>query len=216
MGFPGKMKLVLATLFFVAGLACRTADVFIAEATVAPTRTLRPTNTALPTPTYSPVPTDTATPAPTIAPVQKTPTRRPATPKSVIPSPRPTTAPQSTVSPYEFHANPPIPCAHSGLTYLKGSVYNDKNDPNNKYIGAIVALGPPDGSKIYDVVKTDSYGEYTFVLGGPGQANPGTWAIWLVDPTHNRKSDISAPITTNNLPADNPASCWTSGVDFWK
>ncbi len=109
-----------------------------------------------------------------------------------------------------------MPCQHSGMTFLKGTVYLDKNDPNSRYIGAIVALGPPDGSTIYDVVKTDGMGEYTFVLSEQGVAKPGNWGIWLVDPSHKRKSDIGGPITTNDLPADNPSSCWASGVDFWK
>ena len=204
-------RIALATLLFVAVLACRTADVFIAQATLTPTRTPRPTYTPLPPPTDTPTPTETATPKPTA-----TATRRPPTPRPTTRVPQPTAPPPPTVSPYEFHANPPLPCSHSGLTFLKGTVYLDKNDPNSRYVGAIVALGPPDGSTIYDKVLTDGMGEYTFVLGGPGQARPGTWGIWLVDPSEKRKSDIGGPIVTNDLPADNPNSCWAGGVDFWK
>ena len=204
-------RIALATLLFMAVLACRTADVFIAQATRTPTRTPRPTYTPLPPPTDTPTPTETATPKPTA-----TATRRPPTPRPPTRVPQPTAPPAPTVSPFEFHANPPLPCSHSGLTFLKGTVYLDKNDPNSRYVGAIVALGPPDGSTIYDIVQTDGNGEYTFVLGGPGQAKPGTWGIWLVDPSHNRKSDIGGPIVTNDLPADNPNSCWAGGVDFWK
>jgi len=102
------------------------------------------------------------------------------------------------------------------MTFIKGTVYNDRNDPNNRYVGAIVALGPPDGNTIYGIVKTDGMGEYTFILSDAGQGRPGTWAVWLVDPSHKRKSDISAPITTNSLPADNPGACWAGNVDFWK
>ncbi len=157
----------IAAILFVAVLACRTADVFIAriEVTVTPTRTQRPTLTPLPQVTDTLVPTVTPTPAPT-----GTPTRRPPTPRPPTLKPPPA-APQPTVSSYEFHVNPPLPCAHSGLTYLKGTVYLNKNDPNSKYVGAIVALGPTDGSTIYDVVKTNDYGEYTFVLGGKGRLN---------------------------------------------
>lgn len=208
------MKAGLAAMLCVAVLACRTADVFIAaQPTVNPTRTLRPTITPIPPATDTPVPTQTATPARTA-----TPTRRPLapTPRPPTPKPQPTAAPQPTVSPYEFHVNPPSPCTHSGLTFLKGTVYLDKNDPNSKYVGAIVALGSPDGSTIYDVIQTDGYGEYTFVLGDAGQARPGNWGLWLVDPSHKRKSDIGGPIVTNSLGADSPNSCWTSGVDFWK
>ncbi|MDO8624723.1 MAG: hypothetical protein Q7R47_01470, partial [Candidatus Diapherotrites archaeon] len=87
---------------------------------------------------------------------------------------------------------------------------------SDRYVGAIVALGPPDGSTIYDIVQTDGMGEYTFVLSEQGVGRSGTWAVWLVDPSHRRKSDIGGPIITNGLPAENPSSCWASGVDFWK
>lgn len=144
--------LALAAAVFTGAFACRTADVLVAEqATVTPTRTPRPTRTPIPTATDTPVPTDTPTPEPTA-----TSTRRP----TVRPTPRPPTevpAPvvvAPTTSPFEFHVNPPFPCEHSGLTYLKGTVYLDKNDPTNVYVGAIVALGPPDGSTIYDRQKT--------------------------------------------------------------
>lgn len=202
---------VLAVMLFAAALACRSADTFVAQATVVPTRTPRPTFTPIPTATDTPVPTKTATPAPTA-----TATKRPPTPRPPTPKPQPTAPPQPTVSPYEFHVNPPFPCTHSGLTFLKGTVYLDKNDPNSKYVGAIVALGPPDGSTIYTKMQTDIYGEYSFILSDPGQPHPGTWGLWLVDPSEHRKSDIGGPIVTNSLGADDPNSCWTSGVDFWK
>jgi hypothetical protein len=177
------------------------------------TRTPRPTLTLIPSPTDTLIPTNTPTPLSTA-----TATRRPVTSTARPPTPRPTAAgPQPTAaSTYEFHANPPLPCAHSGLSYFKGTVYLNRSDPNSKYVGAIVALGPPNGSTIYDIVKTNDYGEYTFVLGGNGEAKPGYWGIWLVDPSMKRKSDIGGPIQTNDLPAENPNSCWTSGVDFWK
>ncbi len=179
------------------------------------TRTPRPTITVIPSPTDTLIPTDTPTP-----PATATATRRPATPRPPTPRP-PTAGPQPTAPPapstYEFHANPPLPCAHSGRAFLKGTVYLSKNDPNSKYVGAIVALGPPNASTMYgDPVKTDDYGEYTFVLGGEGEARPGYYGIWLVDPSYKRKSDIGGPIVLNDLPAGNPSSCWTSGVDFWK
>lgn len=213
---PG-MRLALAAVLFVGALACNPVNLFIAQATVTPTRTPRPTFTPLPKATDTPPPTATALPLPTTAPTQKPPTLKPATPRqpTATRAVQPTAPPQPTVSAFEFHATL-LECSHSGLTFLKGTVYNDKNDPNNRYAGAIVALGPPDGSTIYDVIKTDSYGEYTFVLSDPGQARPGTWALWLVDPSHRRKSDIGGPIVTNNLPADNPSSCWAGGANFWK
>ncbi len=214
------VRLALVVMLFMGALACRTVDSFIAQATVTSTRTPRPTFTPIPPDTDTPVPTETKPPPPTARP---TATRRPPTPRptarpptAVPPPAQPPAPPPPPPSTFEFHANPPLPCAHSGMTYLKGSVYNDRNDPNNKYVGAIVALGPPDGSTIWDHVKTDANGEYTFVLSNPGQPRPGTWALWLVDPSLKRKSDIGGPIITNDLPADNPQSCWAGGVDFWK
>jgi hypothetical protein len=216
--YPNKwgVRLLSAAVLLIGVLACDLSDVpFIAQATVTPTRTPRPTMTPLPTATNTPAPTNTATRAPTAT---KTATRRP----TVRPTARPPTAtpkasaPQPTVSTMEFHANPPT-CTHSGLTYIKGTVYLDRNDPSKRYYKAIVALGPPDASTVYEEpILTNESGEYTFILGDNGKAVPGSWGVWLVDPSWKRKSDIGGPIITNNLPADNPASCWAGNVDFWK
>ena len=212
------MKIALAGVIFVGTLACNATDILIAQATMTPTRTPRPTFTPIPPATHTPVPTETATPIPATPTVPPTnpPTARPPTARPATATPRPPTAvPPPTVSPYEFHVNPPT-CSHSGKTFIKGTVYLDRNDPNQRYVGAIVALGSPDGSTVYvDPIKTNDYGEYTFILSDQG-SRPGTWAVWLVDPSHNRKSDISAPITTNDLGPDNPAACWAASVDFWK
>ena len=207
------MRLVFAVMLLAGVLACHTTDTLLAQATVTPTRTPRPTITPIPTMTATPVPTMTATAAPTSTPTRKPPTPRPPTAKPPPTAPKPVNQP--TVSTMEFHVNPPT-CTHSGLTFIKGTVYLDKNDPNARYGGAIVALGPPDGSTVYDVVKAGDDGVYTFVLGDAGQARPGNWGVWLVTPSHVRKSDIGGPINTNDLPAENPASCWAGSVDFWK
>ena len=136
-GEPNRMYLtkgitpLLAVMLFVTLLACRSVDTLVAQATVIPTRTPRPSFTPIPKATDTPIPTETPTPAPTA-----TSTKRPATPRPPTPKPQPTAVPQPTVSPYEFHANPPFPCTHSGLTFLKGTVYLNKNDPNSKYVGA--------------------------------------------------------------------------------
>ena len=201
-------------MLVLAALACQPVALFVAQATVLPTRTPRPTFTPIPPATDTPVPTKTATAAPTDTPTKK-PTLRP-TLRPPTATPKPAGPPPPTTSPYEFHANPPLPCAHSGHTFIKGTVYLDKNDPNSKYVGAIVALGPPDGSTIYTIVLTDIYGQYTFTLSDDGQSHPGTWAVWLVTPSNVRKSDIGGPIVTNSLGADDPNSCWAGGVDFWK
>ncbi len=222
--YPEKcdLRLALAAVVLLGSLACNAASGFIAQATVTPTQTRRPTFTAVP------VDTDTPAPVPTKAPTLRvrTPTRRPPTPRPPTPKPTaapvpPTAPPAPTGSTYEFHANAPLPCGHASKavtngTYLKGTVYLARNDPSQRYAGAIVALGPPDGSTVWDTVKTGANGVYTFILSSPGQPRPGTWALWLVDPSLRRKSDIGGPIVTNDLPDSDPNSCWVSGVDFWK
>ncbi len=221
---PSKLGMrlaVTAALFLVSTLACRTANVFIAQATEAPEPTARPTFTPKPTATNTLVPpTNTATPAPTAT---KRPTVRP-TPRPPTPVPPPvfvppTAVPVPTVSPMEFHATQ-LPCSNPTITtnigtFLKGTVYSNRSTAE-LYVGAIVVLGSPDGKSIYQTVQTSDTGQYTFILSDPGVARPGTWAIWLVDPSMNRKSDIGGPIVTNDLPAGDSASCWASGADFWK
>ncbi len=216
---PNKwgVRLSIAALLLMGTLACDASDLFLAMATATPTRTPRPTFTLIPTSTNTPLPTITATRAPTTTPT-KTATLRPTlrpTPKPATATPKPAGPPPPTVSTMEFHVSPPT-CTHSGLTYLKGTVYLDKNDPSQRYYRAIVALGPPDGSTIYATVLTDGMGEYTFVLGDTGKAVPGNWGLWLVTPSMVRKSDIGGPINTNNLGPDNSSACWAGGVDFWK
>lgn len=209
----------LALLFILIGiaLACRTADVIVAEATLTPTRTPRPTRTPVPTDTATAVPTDTPTEAPTDTPTRKPVVVRPRTP-TPKPAPQPVNTPGPTVSNMEFHANAPFPCTHAGNTYIKGTVYLDKNDPNSRYSGAIVALGPPDGSTVYATYKTGYDGVYAFILSAPTDpaGAVGYFGVWLVTPSMVRKSDIGGPIHTNGLPASDPTSCWASGVDFWK
>ena len=210
--FKWPTRVALAAMIFFGAFACRTADELIALATETPTRTPRPTITSTPPPTETPVPTFTATPTPTARPTIKPPTPRPPTARPATAAPKPN---QTAVSAFEFHANAAT-CVHSGLTFLKGTVYLDRNDPNQRYVGAIVAMGAPDGSTIYQMIKTDDMGEYTFILSDTGQGRQGTWGLWLVTPAGQRKSDIGGPIVTNGLPEEAPNSCWAGSVDFWK
>lgn len=214
-------RLVLA-LVVVGALACRVADTFVAQATATPTRTPRPTFTPLPPPTNTAAPLPTVPPptvaivptkAPTPRPTARPPTARPPTQPPAAPPPaQPTAVP---VSAFEFHVNP-ASCVHSGNAYIKGTVYNDKNDPGNVYVGALVALGDSNGSSIWvGPIKSDDIGQYTFTLNSNGAA-PGNYWVWLVDPSLKRKSDIGGPIKMNNLPDSDPNSCWAGNVDFWK
>ncbi len=215
-------RLALAFIF-VGALACRTSDVFIAQATVTPTRTPRPTFTPLPPPTNTAAPLPTVPPPPPTVAVVPTkpptprPTARPATPRPPTqpPAPPPAQPTAVPVSTFEFHVNPPS-CVHAGNAYIKGTVYNDKNDPGNVYAGALVALGDSNGASIWvGPIKSDDIGQYTFTLNSNGAA-PGNYWVWLVDPSLKRKSDIGGPISMNNLPDTDPKSCWAGGVDFWK
>jgi len=214
--------LLLGVTLFAGVLACRISDTLVAQVQPTPTRTrtVRPTFTPLPPPTNTPVPPPpTVAPSPTTRPPtarpQPTATRRPPTlPPAPPPPPQP---PAPTVSPYEWSANPPR-CEHSGITYLKGAVYSDKNDPGSKTPGMRIAIGGANYSR-YDIppVTTDDFGEYTFVLSGPGQpANKGTFYLWMVDNAGRPISAIGGPIVINGLPPDNPSSCWAGSVDFWK
>jgi hypothetical protein len=205
---------MLAAVLAVGALACQTTDQFIALATATRTRTPRPTLTPLPINTDTPTPSPTLRATATFTPTLRPPTARPATAKPPTAPPKPIVQ-QPTVSNMEFHVNPPT-CSHSGMTFIKGTVYLNKNDPSQRYEGAIVALGPPDGSTIYAVVKSEWDGTYTHILGDPGQARPGNWGVWLVTPSMVRKSDIGGPIVTNGLGPDDPKACWAGSVDFWK
>ena len=202
-------RLALGAVLFAGALACRTADVFIAQATLIPTRTPRPTFTPIPSPTATAVPTATVRPSPTAT---RKPTPRPtprptARPPTPIPPP-----PAATVFPYTFHAYFDK-CEHSGIAYIKGSVFADKNDLSSQMSGVKLRLSiSPDGASVGDVV---SEVEYTFILSDSGP-RPGTYYVWVIDDSGKRISEMSPPIVMNNLGPDNPNACWAAWLYFWK
>ena len=215
------MRLALAALIFLGALACRTADVFVAQATVTPTRTPRPTFTPLPKVTDTPVPT--IPPPPTTAPPtpvpSRTPTRRPPTarPPTAVPPPvvQPT-APPAPVSRMAYGVNAAY-CSHSGSSYIKGKVYDGTNPDSGGVAGIKVAIGGADGSGAWEVVSSFDDGVYSFTLTADGGgAKVGTFYIWLRDNNGNRISDIGGPIVINGLGPDAPGSCWAGGADFWR
>lgn len=207
--------LALVAMLFIGTLACSTSEVFVAQATVTRTRTPRPTFTPIPEATDTPVPTITPTRGPTLTPT-KAPTARPPTARPATAVPKASSASvQSSVSNMEFHVNPAT-CTHSGKAYIKGIVYLDRNDPSQRYQGAIVTLGAPDGSARYgDPVLSEWDGTYTFILNDNGPA-PGNYGVWLVTPSMVRKSDVGGPITMNGLGPEDPRACWAGSVDFWR
>ncbi|MBI3537745.1 MAG: hypothetical protein HY070_09340 [Chloroflexi bacterium] len=200
--FARPKYFAIALALFTLTLACRTSDVMIAQ--FAPTATAtraRPTLTPTLTQTPEPTATITRTRAPTARPTARPPTAPPAPPPVV------------STFPYIYHAQFQK-CEHAGDTYIKGTVYRDRNDPNSIVIGAIVVFsGSPDGAPAeVQIMKEQSY---TFILQAHG-ASPGNFFVWVVDPSLKRISEISPIITFNNKPASDPTSCWAAVVDFWK
>ncbi len=217
------VRLAFGAVFFAAMLACQTTDIVqvAQQPTATSTRTPRPTFTPLPTQTLTPVPTATK-PPPT-----RTPTRRPtARPTTRVPTKPPPTQPPAQPPPpaqptqppapqFPYAANPPW-CEHSGLTYIKGRIYDSANSDANGVGGVGVALGGGGGTDPWVRIKSEDDGFYTFILSDPGQpAKNGTYHIWLTD-SNGRISDIGGPIVINGLAPDAPGSCWAGHVDFWR
>ncbi len=196
-------RLVLVVAFFALTLACRTSDILIAE--YLPTTTPTPTRTRVPTAT----PTQTPTFTPTLTPTRTStvrPTARPTATRTV-PPPQPVVV----AFPYMYHALYQG-CSHAGDTYIKGSVYRDRNDPNSKIFGAILVFsGSPDGEPA-GVVKSED--TYSFILRAQG-AYPGNFFVWVADPGLKRLSEISPMISFNNKGPNEPGSCWAAIMDFW-
>jgi hypothetical protein len=201
-------RLALGALLFAGALACRTTDVFLAQATLVPTRTPRPTFTPLPPPTDTPEPTATVPPSPTPAP-----TKRPATPK-----PRPTNTP---IPPPPQATQPPKPqyryksankgCEHSGQTFIQGTIYDTGGNHVN---GVTVVMSGSSGGSIADQRDsgTDGDGFYSMIVNAGGAAPGQSRWVWVVE-NGQRASDI-VQFDFNNLNENNPASCFRGFVDF--
>ncbi len=206
-------RLALGALFFAGALACRTADVFVAQATAVPTKTPRPTFTPMPSPTNTLLPTatplPTSTPRPTARPTPR-PTARPPTPV-----PQPTAVPQPPKPTFEYRVAS-YKCEHSGGSWLKGHVYSDANDPNSAVPGLTVAFGGA-GGDAYGKGETDGNGDFAFTLTADGTGPKlGTFYIWITDGSGNRISDMAGPIKINGLGPDAPDTCWAGWAFFVK
>ena len=213
-------RLALVALLFAGALACRTADVFLAQApTTTPTRTPRPTFTPLPPPTDTPAPTATTPPEPTAVPTKR-PTARPLPRPTLRPAPTPVPPPAAPTTPpqpqFQYAANPPV-CTHAGNQYIKGRVYDSKDPTANGVPGLKMALGGADGNNAYVTTPNEGDGFYTFTLSTPGApAKAGTYYVWILDGSGNRISDVGGPINLNLTGPDDPNSCWAGSVDFWR
>ena len=199
-------RLALGALLFAGALACRTADVFIAQATIVPTKTPRPTFTPLPPPTNTPEPTATPQPSPTA-------TRRPPTPRprpTNTPVPPPPPPPQPTVPQYRYKsANKG--CEHSGQTFIQGTIYDKAGNHINGV--TVVMSGSPDGP-VADQREsgTDGDGFYSMIVNAAGPSPGQSRWVWVVE-NGKRASDI-VQFDFNNFNENNPASCWRGFVDF--
>src|SRR5512136_2520313 len=88
------IRLALGFVFCAGALGCHITDTFLAQATVAPTRTrtVKPTFTLVPPSTTPIPPSPTMLPSPTLRPTVR-PTPRPPTPKPPTAAPKPAPAP---------------------------------------------------------------------------------------------------------------------------
>lgn len=204
-------RLALGVMLLIGALACRTSDIFLAQATVIPTRTVRPTFTPLPPPTDTPAPTATIPPSPTAKPTARPtlrPTARPPTPKPPPPPPAPVAQPTLPQLRYKSSFKD---CIHSGQTFIEGHVYDNAGGFLN---GVTVAMsGSPDGA-IADSKESgfSDDGKYSMIVNAFG-ASPGQsrW-VWVVE-NGKRASDI-VRFDFNSLPDTNPATCWNGVADF--
>lgn len=199
-------RLALGAVLLAAALACRTADVFVAQAP-------KPTSTRTPRPTFTPIPpaTDTPEPTPTFLP---TPTRRPTPRPTPRPTARPTVPPPppppaATTPPYRYQsANKG--CEHSGQTFIQGTIYHGQDHVNGV---TVVMSGAPDGAIADQKVSgADGDGFYSMIVEAAGAAPGQKRWVWIVE-NGKRASDI-VEFDFNNLKEDNPASCWRGFVDF--
>lgn len=202
----GMLVLLCVALFVF--LACSLSSVPLISQ-VQPTATKRATRTPRPTFTPRPAPTETVEPEPvaqiepTVEPTEAPPPTEPPAPTkrpTQRPQPRPTQPPPPTQPPAPPPTEPPkfpykasiVTCTHAGNAYIKGSVCNDRNC-HSKLSGIRVVLSDAPYGTIYDRVKTDALGDYTFTLSGNGP-RPGTFYVWVVNNNDQPLSDVGGPI----------------------
>lgn len=180
---------------------------------------------ALP-PTWTPTPTDTATTTPTPTSTSTptftaTPTNAPTAIPSATPRPptrTPAPAPPAPPGPQYAYRAVLQSCTHSGGTFIKGKVTSG-GQPDE---GVRVRVGTsPDPAAVIEEQIAHNQGDgnasYAFTLRTLGAFDtPSIWYVWVIDGVGNPASDPNFHVTTNNLPADDPAACWLAIVDFAK
>jgi hypothetical protein len=184
---------------------------------VAAVSTLPPTWTPTATETSTPtaLPTSTSTSTPTLLP---TPTNVPPPPSS---TPRPPTRAPAHVAPtpiplsYSFR---PVleSCTHSGSAAIQGLVTSGGGPVDGIHVE--LATGPDPASVAYDqTVRRDGNGNTAYYYGVPAPASGSfPWHVWVTDSPGTPQSDPNFQVSINNLPADDPDSCWLAIVNFVK
>ncbi len=183
-----------------------------AVSTLPPTWTPTPTDTTTPTatPTFTAMPTLTPSPTstPTIAP-SATPrlTRLPAPVAPVAP-----VAPTPITLPYSYR---PVlqSCTHSGSASIQGNVTKGGGPVDGIHVE--LATGSDPSTVAYDqIVRRDGNGNTTYYYGVPASGSY-QWHLWVTDtPGNPPLSDPNFQVSMNNLPADDPNSCWLAVVNF--
>jgi len=177
-----------------------------------PTWTPTPSVTATPTLTATPTSTPTLTPSP--SPTAEPASATPATPRSPTRTPAPI-PPTPIPLPYAFR--PALEsCTHSGSTVIKGRVTSGGGPADGVHIR--LATSPDPGAVVDErTVGRDSDGSttYAFVL-SLGSLAPFNWYLWVTDAQGATLSDPNFHISMNDLPAEDPQSCWLAVVNFAK
>ena len=231
---PWGIRLALGFVFCIGALGCHITDTFLAQATVAPTRTrtVKPTFTPISLPTLTPIPpTSTTAPSPTLRPTVRPATKPPPTKPPVVAASVPTQPPKSS---YEFSfmpgtcpaVDPDAPCNnaggvlchHSGSKHIKVLVFNDYRDPNSQRQGGKVRFsGSPDGAPMNpdEVTQWNGIAEKTLSADqDPPTTNDGTYFAWVLDDNGKRISEMSPPIRLNAKSTDSPDFCTIALVVF--
>ena len=182
-----------------------------------PTETVAPTSTAMPTSTPT-LAAASATALPARAATARPPTHTPAPPTATSLPPTSTAsavAPTPIPLPYSFR---PVlqSCTHSGSAVIKGRVMSGGGPVEGARVRLATGSDPASVQE-EQIVRLDTTGSttYAFIV-PPPDSGSFPWHVWVVDTSGSALSDPNFQISINNLPADNPDSCWLAVVDFVK
>lgn len=226
------VALLFIGLVFV--LACRTVDL-VAQNRPTPTRTrpnptktvARPTRTQVVVEAESKPPTDvpqqqppqqqqpTQPPPPTSEPATQ-PTNAPAPPR---PTTRPTDAPPAATAPPQFlYQVQDSKCGPNVKTYIEGTIFENGSPKNDVLVR--ISQGPDGGPDPNDDFRTGSDPRKGYYIQNIDVNNPheGTWYIWVIDPTSEKRISAIAIIKTDAQRVEDngssAGSCQSATVNF--